>query len=63
MQYLNGNIFSNIISELSIPKKYHCFLNDMDSDSVFSLLTQTLRTSKAKSLTRNFLLRILTLMQ
>ena len=33
----NG-FFSNIISELSIPKKYHCFLNDMDSDSVLSVL-------------------------
>ena len=30
--------FSNIISELNIPKKYHCFLNDMDSDSVLSFL-------------------------
>ena len=29
---------SNIISELNIPKKYHCFLNDMDSDSVLSVL-------------------------
>ena len=34
---LNG-FFSNIISGLSIPKKYHCFLNEMDSDSVLSLL-------------------------
>ena len=33
----NG-FFSNIISELIIPKKYHCFLNDMDSDSVLSVL-------------------------
>ena len=33
----NG-FFSNIISELNIPKKYHCFLNDMGSDSVFSVL-------------------------
>ena len=30
--------FANIISELNIPKKYHCFLNDMDSDSVVSVL-------------------------
>ena len=28
------DFFSNIISEINIPKKYHCFLNDMDSDSV-----------------------------
>ena len=34
---LNG-FFSNIISGLNIPKKYHCFLNEMDSDSVLSLL-------------------------
>ena len=33
----NG-FFSNIISELNIPKKYHCFLNHMDSNSVFSFL-------------------------
>ena len=29
----NG-FFSNIISKLNIPKKYHCFMNNMDSDSV-----------------------------
>ena len=33
----NG-FFSNIISQLNIPKKYHYFLNDMDSDSVLSVL-------------------------
>ena len=33
----NG-FFSNIISELNIPKKCHCFLNDMDSDLVLSAL-------------------------
>ena len=61
----NG-FFSNIISELNIPKKYHCFMNDMDSDSVLSVLntfeiTQTLRISKVKNLIRYFLLRILIL--
>ena len=30
--------FSNIICELSIPKKYYCFLNDIDSDSVLYIL-------------------------
>ena len=30
--------FSNIISELSIPEKYHCFMNDIDSHSVLSVL-------------------------
>ena len=35
--FFNG-FFSNIISELNIPKKYQCFLNDMDSDSVLSVL-------------------------
>ena len=35
--FFNG-FFSNIISELNIPKKYHCFLNDTDSDSVLSVL-------------------------
>ena len=33
-----SGFFSNIISELNIPKGYHCFLNDMDSDSVLSVL-------------------------
>ena len=33
----NG-FFSNIISRLNIPKKYHCFPNDMDSDSVLFVL-------------------------
>ena len=33
----NG-FFSNIIFELNIPKKYHCFVNDVDSDSVLSVL-------------------------
>ena len=33
----NG-FFSNIIFELNIPKMYHCFMNDMDSDSVLSVL-------------------------
>ena len=33
----NG-FFSNTISALNIPKKYHCFMNDMDSDSVLSVL-------------------------
>ena len=33
----NG-FFSNIISKLNIPKKCQCFLNDMDSDSVLSVL-------------------------
>ena len=33
----NG-FFSNIISELNISKKYQCFLNDMGSDSVSSVL-------------------------
>ena len=30
--------FSNTISELNIPKKYHCFLNDIDSDSAHFIL-------------------------
>ena len=33
----NG-FFSNIISDLNIPKKYHCFPNDLDPDSVLSAL-------------------------
>ena len=33
----NG-FFCNIISELNIPKNYHCFLNNMDSDSVLFIL-------------------------
>ena len=30
--------FSNIISELKISKNHHCFLNDINSDSVLSVL-------------------------
>ena len=33
-----NHFFPNIISELNIPKRYHCFLNVMDSDSVLSVL-------------------------
>ena len=33
----NG-FFSNIISKLNIPKKHQCFQNDMDADSVLSVL-------------------------
>ena len=33
----NG-FFSNITSELNIPKKYHCFMIDMELDSVLSVL-------------------------
>ena len=33
----NG-FFSNIISEINIPKKYQCYLNNTDSDSVLSVL-------------------------
>ena len=33
----NG-FFFNIISELNIPKKHQCFQNDMDADSVLSVL-------------------------
>ena len=48
----NG-FFSDIISELNIPKKNHCFLNDMDSDSVLFVRNafknpQALRISKVK---------------
>ena len=32
------NGFYSNISELNIPKKYQCFLNDMDSDSILSVL-------------------------
>ena len=56
----NG-FFSNIISELNIPKMYHCFMNDMDSDqiqsspfSTHSKITQALRISKVKSLNSTF---------
>ena len=33
----NG-FFSNIISDLNISKKYHCFPNDLDPDTVLSAL-------------------------
>ena len=37
LSLLNG-FFSNIISELNIPKRYHCFLNAMDSHSALFVL-------------------------
>ena len=48
------NIFtdflSNIISQLNIPKKYHCFMNDMDSDSVHSVLNAFKNHSSIKNI-------------
>ena len=54
----NG-FFSNIISRLNIPKKYHCFLNEMDSDSVLSLLKAfendpCIKNIKSKKFNRKF---------
>ena len=45
----NG-FFSNIISKINIPKKYHCFMNDMDPDFLllsrfYPLLFQRIRKS------------------
>ena len=60
----NG-FFSNIISKFNIPNKYHCLLNDIDSDSVLSAFNTFENHSSIKntkvSLIRHFLLRILTL--
>ena len=54
----NG-FFSNIISELNIPKKYQCFLNDMDSDSILSVLNAfknhpSIKNIKSKKLNSTF---------
>ena len=54
----NG-FFSNIISELNIPKKYQCFLNDMDSDSIFSVFKAfknhpSIKNIKSKKLNQRF---------
>ena len=54
----NG-FFSNIISELNIPKKYQCFLNDMDSDSILSVLNvfknhPSIKNIKSKKLNSTF---------
>ena len=48
----NG-FFANIISDLNIPKKYHCFLNNINSDSVLSVLSAfrnhpSIKNSKSK---------------
>ena len=54
-----NSIFSNIISELNIPKKYQCFLNDMDSDSILSVLNAfknhpSIKNIKSKKLNSTF---------
>ena len=54
----NG-FFSNIISELNIPKMYRCFLNDMDSDSIPSVLNAfknhpNIKNIKSKKLNSTF---------
>ena len=54
----NG-FFSNIISELNIPKKYECFLNDMDSYSILSVLNAfknhpNVKNIKSKKLNSTF---------
>ena len=56
--------FSNIIPELNILKKYHCFMNDMDSDSVLSVLNAFENHPSINNIKifRHFLLAILTLM-
>ena len=54
----NG-FFCNVISELNIPKKYQCFLNDMDSDSILSVLNAfknhpSIKNMKRKKLNSTF---------
>ena len=54
----NG-FFSNIISELNIPKKYQCFLNDIDSDSILPVLNAfknhpSIKNIKSKKLNSTF---------
>ena len=51
--------FSNIISELNIPKKHQCFLNDTDSDSILSVLNAlknhpSIKNIKSKKLNSTF---------
>ena len=51
--------FSNIISELNIPKKYQFFLNDMDSDSILLALNAfknhpSIKNFKSKKLNSTF---------
>ena len=54
----NG-FFSIIISKLNIPKKYQRFLNDMDSDSILSILNAfknhpSIKNIKIKKLNSTF---------
>ena len=54
----NG-FFSNIIPEFNITKKYQCFLNDMDSDSVLSVFSTfkyhpSIKNIKSKKLKLTF---------
>ena len=56
---LFNGFFSNIISELNIPKRYQCFLNDMDSDSILSVLNAfknhpSIKNIKSKKLNSTF---------
>ena len=55
---VNG-FFSNIISKLNITKKYQCFLNDMGSDSIPSVLNEfknhpSIKNIKSKKLNSAF---------
>ena len=59
LRYIFNVFFSNIISELNIPKKYQCFLNDMDSDSILSVLNAfknhpSIKNIKSKKLNSTF---------
>ena len=38
--------FSNIISELNIPKEHQCFQNNMDAESVLSVLNTFKKSNK-----------------
>ena len=54
-----NSFFSNIISELNITKKHQYFLNDMDSDSILSVLNAfqnrpSIKNIKSKKLNSTF---------
>ena len=58
LDVFNG-FFSNIISKLNIPKKYQCFLNDVDSDLIISVLIvfkihPSIKNIKSKTLSSTF---------
>ena len=64
---ISSMAFSHIIFESNFPKKYRCFLNDMDSLPVFSVFNAfknhpSIKNIKSENFNSTFFLGILKLM-